>query len=271
MAQTRRARIERSERLEARISREQKSLFQRAAALRGLTLTDCVPSTAQMAAHKTIEEFEVLRLSPGDQEAFATILLQPPEPSPRLKRACQTYREHEAEQVSGRSSLTAEGRADTRLVDLPEMIQERLPTYSLVRATLIGRLAVDQTVQGKGLGQYLLMNALERCWLASHQVASFAVIMLAMRSAGLRATTSSITPSPSTLCPTPGGQRFRSSGSTSNSPKSPCRTATETSTVEAPKRSRRMVAPRPAAAQARIRRSARRAASSWARRSTVAR
>jgi uncharacterized protein (DUF1778 family) len=96
MAQTGRARVERSERLEARISREQKSLFQRAAALRGLTLTDFVLSTVQMAALETIEKFEVLRLSPADQEAFAASLLRPPEPSPRLKRAYQAYREREA-------------------------------------------------------------------------------------------------------------------------------------------------------------------------------
>jgi predicted GNAT family N-acyltransferase len=36
---------------------------------------------------------------------------------------------------------------------------------------------VGRTLQGKGLGRYLLMNALERCWLAYHQAASFAVIV----------------------------------------------------------------------------------------------
>ncbi|MGH6959741.1 MAG: DUF1778 domain-containing protein, partial [Dongiaceae bacterium] len=43
----------RAERLEARISRDQKTLFQRAAELQGRTLTDFVVSSAQDAAVRT--------------------------------------------------------------------------------------------------------------------------------------------------------------------------------------------------------------------------
>ena len=44
------------ERLEARVSRQQKKLFQRAAELRGVTLTDFLIGALQEAATKTIED-----------------------------------------------------------------------------------------------------------------------------------------------------------------------------------------------------------------------
>lgn len=58
------------ERLEARISREQKQLLQEAASLRGQSLTDFVISSAQDAARRTIEEWQVFSLSRRDREAF---------------------------------------------------------------------------------------------------------------------------------------------------------------------------------------------------------
>jgi len=49
-----------SERLEARITPTQKSLFKRAATLRGVTLTDFVVSAAHEAAIKTLEATHVI-------------------------------------------------------------------------------------------------------------------------------------------------------------------------------------------------------------------
>lgn len=63
------------------------------------------------------------------------------------------------------------------LSSLPPVGRRRLPRYPLVPATLIGRLAVDQDHQGRGLGEFLLMDALDRSRRASRQVASFAVIV----------------------------------------------------------------------------------------------
>jgi predicted GNAT family N-acyltransferase len=40
-----------------------------------------------------------------------------------------------------------------------------------VPAILIGKLAVDSGEQGKGLGQFLLMDALKRCQIISQQIA----------------------------------------------------------------------------------------------------
>lgn len=81
----------RSERLEARISAEQKALFQRAAELQGRTLTDFIVASVQDAAVRTIDEMQVIRLSVEDSKAFAEALLNPPEPNERLRAAARRY------------------------------------------------------------------------------------------------------------------------------------------------------------------------------------
>ena len=52
----------RDERLEARVSRDQKALFQRAAELQGRTLTDFVIASVHDAAIRVIEETQTIRL-----------------------------------------------------------------------------------------------------------------------------------------------------------------------------------------------------------------
>ena len=59
----------------------------------------------------------------------------------------------------------------------PEDVANKLPRYPVVPATLLGRLAIDRQVQGKGAGEHLLMDALHRSWQASRQVASVAVVV----------------------------------------------------------------------------------------------
>lgn len=82
----------RGERLEARITAEQKTLLSRAAELSGRTLTDFVVSCAQAAALKTIRDHETMTLSERDRHAFVTALLEDAEPSERLRRAADRYR-----------------------------------------------------------------------------------------------------------------------------------------------------------------------------------
>ncbi|WP_434525301.1 DUF1778 domain-containing protein [Photorhabdus asymbiotica] len=74
-------------RFEARMSSDLHALIKRAAEIQGRTMTDFVVSAAQDAAQRAIERSEVLRLSLADQECFAQALLNPPEPTPALKRA----------------------------------------------------------------------------------------------------------------------------------------------------------------------------------------
>lgn len=53
----------------------------------------------------------------------------------------------------------------------------RLPRYSLIPATLLGRLAVDCSFQRKGIGELLLFTALERAMKLSTAVASATVVV----------------------------------------------------------------------------------------------
>ena len=80
------------ERLEARISNEQKRLFKRAAELQGSTLTDFVVSSLQSVAMKIVQDYEVMALSGQDREMFVSALLEPTLPSGRLKKALKRYK-----------------------------------------------------------------------------------------------------------------------------------------------------------------------------------
>lgn len=61
---------------------------------------------------------------------------------------------------------------------LPEsMIKKLPPAYKKLPATLLGRLAIDITYKGQGLGSILLMDALKRSYYNSLQVASMAVVV----------------------------------------------------------------------------------------------
>lgn len=82
----------RSERLEARISSEQKALFQRAAELQGRTLTDFVIASVHESAVNTIAKLEAIRLTTAESRAFAEALLHPREPIPELQAAAERYR-----------------------------------------------------------------------------------------------------------------------------------------------------------------------------------
>jgi uncharacterized protein (DUF1778 family) len=86
----------RIERLEARITNEQKQLILRAAALEGRSITDFVVASAQAAARRVIEDHEVIRLSAADREAFVSALLSPPAPHAKLRAAARRYRKARA-------------------------------------------------------------------------------------------------------------------------------------------------------------------------------
>jgi len=89
---TRKAVRQRSERVEARVTPDQKRLLERAAALEGRSLTDFVLSSAQAAAAETISRHELLELAPDDQEIFVAALLKPPAPNKALRAAAARYR-----------------------------------------------------------------------------------------------------------------------------------------------------------------------------------
>ncbi len=82
----------RGARLEARISQEQKALFQQAALLSTRTLSEFVVASAQEAARRIIDEHENVRLTRDEQLRFVNALLKPPAPSKRLRQASAQYR-----------------------------------------------------------------------------------------------------------------------------------------------------------------------------------
>jgi predicted GNAT family N-acyltransferase len=53
----------------------------------------------------------------------------------------------------------------------------KLPKYPVVPATLLGRLATEQNYRGLGLGEHLLMDTLHRAFIATSQIASYAVVV----------------------------------------------------------------------------------------------
>lgn len=81
-----------SARLEARVTAEQKDLFQQAAFLLGRSLTDFMVSALQEMAKRTILEHEVVQLSLRDQKLFAQAILNPPAPNANLLKAAKRHR-----------------------------------------------------------------------------------------------------------------------------------------------------------------------------------
>ena len=80
-------------RLEARLPNEVLTRLKRAAEIQGRTLTDFVVAAADEAACRAIEQTEIIRLSVEDQRRIADAILNPPAPTPALKRAARRYRE----------------------------------------------------------------------------------------------------------------------------------------------------------------------------------
>jgi len=81
------------ERLEARVTREQKQLIERAAELEGRSITDFVVASAQSAARQVIQDHEILKLTARDREVFVQALLNPPKPTDKLRQAVRRYKE----------------------------------------------------------------------------------------------------------------------------------------------------------------------------------
>lgn len=82
---------QRFERLEARITPDQKVLFKKAAELEGRTLTDFVVSCVAQAAKRVVQENEVITLSERDRQVFVEALLNPPSPNKALLAAAKRH------------------------------------------------------------------------------------------------------------------------------------------------------------------------------------
>ena len=82
----------RRERLEARITADQKALIQRAAELEGRSVTDYVVSSVQDAAKRTVEAHDIIVLNAAESRAFVDGLLNPSPVNARLQDSLRRYR-----------------------------------------------------------------------------------------------------------------------------------------------------------------------------------
>ena len=85
------ARAARSERLDARITAQQKELISEAAQMFGMTTTQFVVQTAVRHARRVLREKAILRTNERDRELLINALVNPPEPSDVLQKAWEDY------------------------------------------------------------------------------------------------------------------------------------------------------------------------------------
>ncbi len=81
-------------RLEMRLTKEQKELLERAAAITGLDLTSFALSLLTDQAQALLEKHARTELTLRDRERFLEIIESEKEPAPALKAAAKRYRKH---------------------------------------------------------------------------------------------------------------------------------------------------------------------------------
>lgn len=82
----------RTQRTEARLLPEQKMRIERAAMLKGLSLSDFIVQNADEAAIRTIQQHESWTLESRDRDVFVQSLLHPRTPGKRLQAAARRYK-----------------------------------------------------------------------------------------------------------------------------------------------------------------------------------
>jgi uncharacterized protein (DUF1778 family) len=85
-------------RIDLRVSSEQKELLERAASLQGLSLSAYLLSHGLKAAKAELETYQKLVLSDRDRELFLSLVTNPPKPNQSLKDAMKKFQQ-EYEQV----------------------------------------------------------------------------------------------------------------------------------------------------------------------------
>ena len=83
----------RTQRMEARLLPDQKTRIERAASIKGLSISDFIVQNADEAAIRTIQEHETWVLNREDSEIFVNAILNPPEPGPVLTAAAKWFKE----------------------------------------------------------------------------------------------------------------------------------------------------------------------------------
>lgn len=79
--------IQKSARLDARITPDLLDQLRRVAETQGRSVSDYVTATLQDAVRKDIAEMEIIRLSREASDRFAAALIDPPDLAPAMRRA----------------------------------------------------------------------------------------------------------------------------------------------------------------------------------------
>lgn len=83
----------RTQRLETRLLPEQKKRIERAANIRGISVSDFMVQTADEAALRTMERHEQWVLSENARDVFMRALMDPGHPNEHLRLAAADHRE----------------------------------------------------------------------------------------------------------------------------------------------------------------------------------
>lgn len=92
----------------------------------------------------------------------------------RKLSVCFVLCDNETNSIRGYYTLSSNSIS---LNSFPEKIQKKMPkSYTSIPTTLLGRLAIDKTQQGRGIGKILLIDALKRSYEISQEIGAFAVV-----------------------------------------------------------------------------------------------
>lgn len=89
--------------------------------------------------------------------------------------SCFVLLDDDAIQINGYYTLS---NTSIPLETLPDSLKKKLPgSYQSIPTTLMGRFAISNSYQKKGLGKLLLVDALMRCYKYSSHIGSFGVVV----------------------------------------------------------------------------------------------
>jgi len=83
---------EKMDRIDLRVTKEQKEVLARAAALSGVSMSSFLVANALTEAKKIVAISEVIVLSNRDRDLFYSILRQPPKPNKNLVKLLRNHR-----------------------------------------------------------------------------------------------------------------------------------------------------------------------------------
>lgn len=93
----------------------------------------------------------------------------------RKLAACFVWENKETKKISGYYTLSSNSISQDLI---PDSFRKKLPkSYISLPTILLGRLAIDKSFQGQGLGKILLIDSLKRCLDTSDSIGAFAVIV----------------------------------------------------------------------------------------------